>query len=657
MSLTLLLPKPARRASLLLACSLLTVSALAGPPSKYPVADIPAALRENAHAVVRFSDETLLVKSAGRTIETVRRAVTIFDEAGSGYARELVAYDQLSTINYLRGSTYAADGRLLRALKQSEIRDISLSDGFSLANDGRGRVADLRQPIYPYTVEFEYETSSTNTLFYSTWRPQPAEQVAVEQATFRVLTPTELPLRYQERDLPAGTAVARTTVSANVQAYEWQIRNLPAVEEEPDGPPVSETTPVVFTAPTQFEVQGHAGTLTSWQALGLWNYQLNTGRDELPPVVREKILALVQGETDERARIRKVYEWLQANTRYISVQLGIGGWQTFPATSVAANGYGDCKALSNYCQALLKTAGVTAYCALVRADAEDIRTEFPSQQFNHVVLCVPLQKAGKAAKADTVWLECTSQTNAFGYMSSFTGNRHALLVTPQGGRLVRTPRYLAPDNRRERLADVYLDAQGGATASIRTRRTGLEQDDYAQLASSQNLADQKKIMAEHLPLANFSISKLTYAQDRRGSVPALTETLGLTLPGWASVSGKRAFLTPNLLSRWNALPAAVGERRSPIWLDNAFSYADTVRIHVPAGFKPESLPAPVQLSTAFGTYSSQVQALPDGTLLYVRRLLMPRTRFPRTDYPAYQDFRRRIGAADKAQVVLVKTEA
>jgi hypothetical protein len=614
---------------------------------------MPAALRENAHAVVRFSDETLLVKSAGRTIETIRRAVTIFDDAGATYGRTMVYYDQLNTVNYLRGSVYDADGHLLRALKPSDIKDVSLSDGFSLANDGRGRAADLRQPSYPYTVEFEYELNSTNTLFYSTWRPQPAEQVAVEQATFRVLTPTELPLRYQERDLPTGAAVVRTNQAGGLQSYEWQIKSLAAVEDEPDGPPVAETTPVVFTAPSQFEVQGHLGMLTSWQTLGLWNYQLNAGRDELPAAVQAKIAALVQNEADERVRVKKVYEWLQANTRYVSVQLGIGGWQTFPASSVAANGYGDCKALTNYCQALLKAAGVTAHCALVRADEEDIRTEFPSQQFNHVVLCVPLLKA---AKRDTVWLECTSQTNAFGYMSSFTGNRHALLITPQGGKLVRTPRYGAPENRRERLADVFLDVQGSATASIRTKRTGLEQDNYAALAGSLNAADQKKVMAERLPLANFTISKLAYATDHRGAVPTLTETLGLTLPGWANVSGKRAFLTPNLLSRWTALPASAGERRTAIWLDNPFSYADTVRIHVPAGFKPESLPTPVQLTTTFGTYSSQVQTLPDGTLLYVRRLLVPRSRFARTDYPAYQDFRRRISNADKAQIVLVRTD-
>lgn len=650
----MLVLQPTRWVSLLVGTCLLGTAALAGPAPRYAVADMPAPLRENAHAVVRLADETLLVKSAGRTIGTIRRAVTIFDEAGADYGRTMVYYDQLNSVSYLRGAVYDADGRLLRVLKSSDIKDVSLSDGFSLASDGRGRTADLRQPVYPYTVEFEYEINSTNTLFYSTWRPQPTDQVAVQQAVFRVLTPTELPLRYQERALPAGTTVARTTQPGGLQAYEWRVQNLAAVEDEPDGPPVSETTPVVFTAPSQFEVQGHLGTLTSWQMLGLWNYQLNAGRDELPATVQAKIAALVQGETDERARVKKVYEWLQANTRYVSVQLGIGGWQTFPASSVAANGYGDCKALTNYCQALLKAAGITAHCALVRADEEDIRTEFPSQQFNHVVLCVPLLKA---AKRDTVWLECTSQTNAFGYMSSFTGNRHALLVTPQGGHLVRTPRYGAPENRRERLADVYLDAQGSATASIRTRRTGLEQDRYAALAGSLNAADQKKVLAERLPLASFTISKLAYVANHQATVPALTETLGLTLPGWANVSGKRAFLTPNLLSRWNALPASAGERRTDIWLENPFSYADTVRIHVPAGFKPESLPAAVQLTTTFGTYSSQVQPLPDGTLLYIRRLLVPRTRFARTEYPAYQDFRRRISNADKAQIVLVKTEA
>ncbi|GAA3951044.1 DUF3857 domain-containing protein [Hymenobacter algoricola] len=620
---------------------------------KYPVSAVPAALRENAHAIIRRHEETLLVKSVGRTVETVHQVTTILDENGARWATEMVYYDQLSSVSYLRGAVYNEAGLLLRQLRAGDVGDISLSDGFSLASSGRGRVVDLRQPTYPYTVEFEYEVVSNNPLFYSSWYPQPTDQLSVEQASFRVLTPAELPLRYQERHLPAGVTLARSQQAA-LEVYQWEVTNLAAIEEEPDSPPISEFTPSVLTAPTSFEVQGHAGNLSSWQGLGQWSYDLNATRDVLPPELTARVAALVQGEADERVRIRKVYEFLQANTRYISIQLGIGGWQTFPASSVAANGYGDCKALSNYCMALLKAADVTAYCALVRADEPDIRTEFPSSQFNHVVLCVPLTRA---ARPDTVWLECTSQTNPFNYMGSFTGNRHALLITPTGGKLVRTPRYGAQENQRTRRTDVYLDALGSATATIQTRCTGLEQERLHSLLNGLSAAEQKKKVGDALPLNNFSITKFSLTANTRAALPAMNQTLGLTLPTFATTSGKRLFLTPNLLSRLPALPAAVGERQTDIWLDQAFSHADTVRIHVPAGLKPEALPAPVKLTTAFGTYSSQLHTLPDGTLQYVRRLIMPRTRFPRTDYPAYLEFRRKIGSADKVQLVLLKTES
>lgn len=632
--------------------TILTATAGAKEPH-FPVAALTPALRENAHAVVRLAEETLLVKSAERTVRTVHRVVTVLDDAGAQWATQLVYYDQLNSVNYLRGTVYDAEGQVVRQLRTADVKDYSLTDGSSLATDDRGRLADLRQPNYPYTVSFEYEVVSDNSLFYSTWQPQADEQLAVEKASFRVLTPASLPLRFQERHLPKGVAVARSQ-QGDLQVYQWELAALSAQEEEPYGPPLSEMVPSVATAPTTFEVQGHRGNLTSWQGLGQWNYELNTGRDVLPEAVQTRVAALVKDAPDERTRISRVYDMLQSSTRYVSVQLGLGGWQTIPATNVSSTGYGDCKALSNYCMALLKAAGVQSYCALVRADAPDIHTEFPSNQFNHMVLCVPLKKA---AKADTVWLECTSQNNALGYMGGFTGNRHALLLTPAGGQLVRTPRYGAAENRRERSADVYLDAQGSATAMLKTRRTGLEQDQFSALMHGLDPVQQKKKIAESLPLTSFNITKFTLTSDAKATIPTINETLGLALPQFGTPSGRRVFLLPNLLSRLSAVSAPVGERQTDVWLANAYSHADTIRIHVPAGFQVESLPAPVQLTTAFGNYSAQVQKLADGTLQYVRTLRMPRTRFPRTDYSAYVEFRRKINTADKAQLVLVKTES
>jgi transglutaminase-like putative cysteine protease len=626
----------------------------AAPAPKYAVADIPAALREGAHAVLRADDELVTVKSAGRLVYAVHRVVTVLDAAGDDQGRHSVSYDALHALNYLRGAVYDADGRLLHQLRAAEIRDQGVGDaGGNFMTDVRVRYADLRQPQTPYTVEFDYELTVDNALFYPSFQPQDAEGLAVQSATFKVTTPATLPLRYQERQLPNGTAVARSTATGQ-EVYAWQLANLPAVEEEEAAPPLARTTPAVVLAPGAFEVQGYKGTAATWQGLGQWSYELNAGRDVLPPATVAKVQALVKDAPDARTKARRVYEMLQGSTRYISVQLGLGGWQTFPASSVASNGYGDCKALSNYTTALLAAAGVPAYVALVGAGADqpDLRADFPSSQFNHAIVCVP-----QAGKADTLWLECTSQTAPFGYMGSFTGNRHALLVTPQGGQLVATPRYGAAENRQERRLDLFIDDKGGATATARTLRTGQEQDLYAQLMHELGPADQQKYVTDHLKLPTFTLTKLNLAATPTKGAPGVVETLGLSLPGFAAPSGKRVFIAPNLLSRLPALPAQVGERQTPVWLSDACLHADTVRLHVPAGFKPESLPAPVQLSTAYGIYSSQYAALPDGSIQYIRRLEMKRGQFPATAYAGYLDFRRKISAADKAQVVLLKTES
>ncbi|OON67489.1 hypothetical protein B0919_18000 [Hymenobacter sp. CRA2] len=622
-----------------------------GGDTRWPVDAIPAALRENAHAVIRQQDDILTVKSAGRMVYTVHRVVTVLDEQGEQWGVAGVMYDKLIQFSYLRGAVYDESGKQIRPLRSSDIKDYSAISGFSIYEDNRVRVGDLRQPRYPYTAEFEYEFTSENTLSYPDWQPQDHEHVSLEHATLRVITPPELPLRYLEARLPAGNTVSKSQQGTQ-QVHSWQLTNLPAVEREPYSPPLDEQLPAVYVAPTAFEVQGYRGTLSSWKEFGKWDYDLNQGRSELTPETTAKVAELVKGLSDPRQKAQKIYEHLQNSTRYVSIQLGIGGYQTFPATTVATNGYGDCKALSNYCMALLRSAGVPSYCALVGAGEQNVgmRTDFPSNQFNHMILCVPLPK-------DTVWLECTSQQQAFGYMGSFTGGRHALLLTPEGGKLVRTPRYGATLNRQLRRADVQIDEQGHGRATVRTTSTGLQQDDLAQRLHSLTADEQRQYAYKQLALPAVTIEQSNWQADHRGAIPAVTERLTLALPSYAARTGRRLFLTPNLLNRSSAPAPRVGARQTPLQLLMPFTDADTIRYQVPVGYKPESVPAPVKLSTAFGSYEAQVQVLPDGTVQYIRRLQMNGGRYEAAQYEAYEDFRQRISKADRAQLVLVRPES
>jgi hypothetical protein len=47
---------------------------------------------------------------------------------------------------------------------------------------------------------------------------------------------------------------------------------------------------------------------------------------------------------------------------------------------------------------------------------------------------------------DSIWLECTSNYNDFDHLGSFTENRYSLVLTENGGQLIKTPTSKAPEN-------------------------------------------------------------------------------------------------------------------------------------------------------------------------------------------------------------------
>ncbi|HEY4148413.1 MAG TPA: transglutaminase-like domain-containing protein [Chitinophagaceae bacterium] len=92
-------------------------------------------------------------------------------------------------------------------------------------------------------------------------------------------------------------------------------------------------------------------------------------RDQLPDEAKKKIHALTDSLHNEREKINAVYRFLQQNTHYVSIQLGIGGWQPFDAAYVYNKRYGDCKALSNYMVAMLREIGISGNSVLIRGGA------------------------------------------------------------------------------------------------------------------------------------------------------------------------------------------------------------------------------------------------------------------------------------------------
>ena len=612
--------------------------------NQWAVDKIPTNLKEKAHAVIRTSETFFTVKNIGEATEKNHLVITILDEQGMKYASQIVFYDKLTKINDLEGTLYDAKGEKVRRLKKDDTRDGSaVSDG-TLFSDNRYKYAEFKYAVFPFTVEFSYETTSKNMLFYPTWFPQEDEEnVAVESSLFKVKMPVGMELRYKMLN---GMSNPNIEDLADGKAYTWGVKGQKVYENEIYAPKSVLRGMGVLTAPNEFETEGYKGNAKTWKDLGDFNNLLAKSRDVLPENVKQEVQQLVAGINDPVLKTKKIYEYLQAKTRYISIQLGIGGWQPFEAKQVAATGYGDCKALSNYTQTLLKSVGIESHYVIIGAGANqrDVQADFPSQQFNHAIVCVPM-------KADTIWLECTSQENPFGYLGTFTSDRYALLATPQGGKLIRTPTYKPTDNQQIRKIEVALADDGNATAEAHTTFTGTLQESYASMKTQLSPEDQKKALYKTIEIPSFELNSFSIQEEKKRN-PSATVKLSLLVRKCASKSGTRMFLTPNLMSIENSIPPASDKPRvHEVELRNTYTETDSVSYVLPKNIQIEAKPEVVKFESKFGNYFADFQ-LKDGKLLYLRKFVRNKGKFPPTAYEEMIDFYKKIAKADKMQVVL-----
>lgn len=609
---------------------------------KYPVSAIPAELKENVDAVIREDHMRFTILDKNRANLYSHTVITIFNENGNDYASETVLYSKLIKVIDINGFVYNAEGKQIKKLKNSEIYDQSAFDGYSLYSDNRIKAINLTQATYPYTVEIEYEIEYKYlyAIPSSQWGH---EKVSYQKASYQLIFPPNLTPRYQLLNIERAPAKAK--MEDGKESLTWTFENILPVKTEPYSPG-RELIPKIIAAPSFFEYEGYAGSMNSWQEYGQWISALNKDHDALPEATKQKVRNLTAGLTTTEQKAKAIYEYLQSKTRYVNIQLGIGGLQPFPATTVDETGYGDCKALSNYTVSMLKEAGVQGYYNLIMSGerASTLKKNFPSHQFNHAIVSVPNGK-------DTLWLECTSQTNPFGYQGTFTEDRWALMITEQGGKLVRTINYTPEQNLQSRTADVILDAAGNGTAKIRTTEKGIQYENDDLNFTLNNQEKQKKWLERNTDIPNFSINSYSM-KEVRDKIPSAIINLDLTLSRYASVSGKRLFISPNLMNKSKIIPPKVTERKTDVVLRNNYLDYDTIKFTVPENLYPEFMPEPVKINSKFGEYSASFQ-FDAGKATYIRRMKMWKGRYPKETYNDLIEFYKNVSKADNIKLVFL----
>jgi transglutaminase-like putative cysteine protease len=614
---------------------------------KFPVSAIPDSLKENAAMVIRLEEKFYEIKSTGQAVLHERHVFTILNEKGDGYAKYKTRYNNKSIIiNNVNGYLYDATGKEVRHFKKKDMEDQPLYDGSSFVNDERVKVGELYSSSYPYTVEFEEEDELTELIQITDWYPQNNLRYSVERSVYRITAPADYVIRYKMVNSAITPVVEAVN---NRKSYTWEIRNLIAMEESPYANYLM-YVPHLMIGLSNVEMGGYKGSMSTWNDYAMFYGSLQKGRDLLPEDTKQKVHELTNGITSPQTKVALLYNYLQQNSHYVGIQLGIGGWQTYDAVYVAKNKYGDCKALSNFMISLLKEAGIKAHAVVIKGgdDYIDFVTDFTHDPFNHVICCVPLEK-------DTIWLECTDQFLPPGYLSEFTSNRYGLFIDENGGRLVHTPAYLQADNIQVRIISAALDNSGNLNLEARTSYKALCQDEIEKIIHHESKEDQLTRLKSEFNLPTYDVLSFKYQEDYSGRLPVINEDLILNVNNYAQVSGKRIFVNPNILSRSTEKLAEDKKRRLDIEIRDEYQYIDSVQISIPSGYEVESMVKDLELQSKFGKYR-RITTVNPGKIVFTRIRNQSSGRFPAKDYPEIEKFYNDIYEADHTSIVLVRKD-
>jgi len=607
---------------------------------EYAITNIPAELLPDAKAVIRQASIDFEVKSLKSATKSVRMVVTrLTDEAP--YESLVVPYDAYSKAGKIRAWLYDAMGNEIRKIDKDEVQDFSAVSGFSIYEDDRAKYIDLSYGTYPYTIEYEYEVSYNEIMAYPNWSIQQFH-TAVENSAYTIRLPQGM--SYHSKAFQVDIQPVHTIVDGT-QIDIWTATKIKAVEREPMLARPQEALAGVWIAPAQFEVKNYIGSMSSWQEFGAFMYRLNAERDILSPMMQAKVQEMTTDLTTDVEKIEILYRFLQDNMRYVSVQLGIGGWQTFDAEYVESNKYGDCKALTNFMKAMLKTAGIEAYPALIRNGKTpyELTEEFALPSFNHVILYVP---------SEEIWLECTSNSYPPNYIGASNANHPVLLVTEKGGQLARTPTISLEENLQESHTRIQLLADGKANLKDEVQLTGALHDIYRAVAKQLSEEEMRKWFLENSSLPMCTIEKLTIGvSDEK---PAAQLDYQLQMPRFASRAGKRLFVPINVVNALTSIPPAVEERNFPAYITTGRIEVDTVNIELPKGMQVESMPGEVlSIETDFGTYQASMEQQRQ-QVIYTRKLELQSGEIPPDQYEELRSFFKQIAKADATKMVLVE---
>ncbi len=449
-------------------------------------------------------------------VKTQRTSIKILvNDVDSKSNGELeVSLDPDSDFDLIQAEIQELDGTTRKKYKSKDLETSSDLSRAAFYDDDIVKRLRMYSDQVPYMLVFEYEVKLESFVFAAAWSPCRYRNLQTLSAKLEV----ELPIGYPHHIISSdGIEIQRET---NEENEVITIRDGCTLSGAPERfqPAMRDVIPYVLIQHHEMNY-GVEASCSTWDGFGEWIRRLNRDKYELPEEEKKVVEKLTGGLSDPLEKARKLYYYLQDETTYVNVDVNFGGLESYPASYVTRNKFGDCKALTTYMKALLRHAGIESAYTLVRSGdrISGMDLDKPGQLFDHVILSVPID-------GDTIWLENTSSKLPFNYLGTFTQGRKALAIYDDTTMWVQTPMMGEQDVLNQIELSYYRDGENWICQGAYVLRG----DDFEHARFAENDRDElEEQLINHM--AFQSVQSIDVVSDRDSSYLTL-HAIGTSKP-------------------------------------------------------------------------------------------------------------------------------
>jgi transglutaminase-like putative cysteine protease len=595
------------------------------PPWMHALVNSPLPLHdEKTNAVLLLADDTFIVQGSGKMKRIQRRVYKILRPDGRGYGTIYANFDSETRINFIHGWCIPAQGKDYE-VKDKEAMETALlgvQDG-ELMSDLKTKVLTIPAADPGNIVGYEIEQEVHPYVIQDVWDFQ-HQNVPVREARYSL----QLPAGWEYKAVWLNHP--EVAPSGGSGQWQWVVSDVKAIKPEDGMPPWEGVAGQMILSLIPPGGAGNKG-FESWADMGRWQDGLARGRRNVSPEIKQRVAELTKADATQLAKIRSLAQFVQKSVRYVAIQLGIGGWQPHPAADVFSHKYGDCKDKATLLSAMLQEIGVESFYLSIHTTRGTVTPETPAiRWFNHVILAVRLPEGLGDASLRAVldhpklgrllFFDPTDEWTPFGSLRGELQANYGLLVTGEGGELIKVPQLPAELNGVVRSAKLTLTSSGTLSGDFVEQRNG----DYgtqqrAALKSVAKDADRIKFIESLVShsLPSFQLTKASLLNLNQTDQP-FGYQYSLVAPNYAKTAGNLLLVRPRVLGiNTSDLLETKEPRKYPVEFDGPWKNSDSVEIAIPAGYEVDDLPPPVNADYSFASYHSKTE-VSGNTLKYTR---------------------------------------